>query len=534
MKKYTGNFGGIFKHTFIYSISSVLQKSVGFIMLPIYANYLGAEGYGIVGMIDVVTSALTVFIGFGITGAMYRFYHEKTTETEQKTLVSTALVLMFSLVLVCSLPFFLFSKELALLAFGKDGLEDYLILGLLTFVFEMGSASASGYIFIRQQSIFFTALSLMRLVVGLTMNILLIVIAKMGVLGVLYSNLLTTVLFFAVVQSYAFRHVGFSFSRPQALAILRYSVPMFPGYVAMFLRNNADRILLSRYLGLGHLGIYSMLLKFSSLVSVFLLTPFLNVWNNRRFELCQQDDGAQALARVFTLHLALMFFFGLVLSLQIPLLLRMLTPQEFWVPGAYAYLAVVAVILSASYYHFQFGMSYAKATGKISMVQIYTAVVSVVSNLLLIKLYGLPGALVSSCFVYTFQCVLAYHMSKRYFRIPFEWNKIFKIVASATSLFIVINPLSIGNSGIIVRVFGGAPAVLASTFRWLHLHQFRDGKLLTYVLDNFPLVIDGVFKLILSFLFVLVLILLGVLSKEQVLKSLQAVNVFKAGKRALA
>ena len=35
-----------FKHALIYSSSNIIGKAVGFIMLPVYANFLRGEGYG--------------------------------------------------------------------------------------------------------------------------------------------------------------------------------------------------------------------------------------------------------------------------------------------------------------------------------------------------------------------------------------------------------------------------------------------------------------------------------------------------------
>ncbi len=524
----------IFKHTFIYSISSVLQKAVGFIMLPIYANYLGAEGYGIVGMIDVVTSALTVFVGFGVTGALNRFYHEKHSESERATLVSTSLILMLLLVLGCSLPFFLFYQPLSVLAFGREGLELCLILGLLTFVFDMGSLSANGYLFIQQKSKLFTLLSLGKLLLGLALNIQLVVIAKLGVLGVLYSNLATTLLFFLAVQGWAFRQVGFAFHRGEARAILKYSLPLLPGYLAMFLRNNADRVILAKFLGLGHLGVYTMLLNFSNLVSVFLLTPFLNVWNNQRFKVCQEPDGPVRLARVYTLHLALLCFFGLVLALQVPLLLRVLTPAEFWVPGGYAFLAVLSVVLFASYYHFVFGMAFAKATMQISQGQMLASAVSVVSGLLLIPPFGLLGALIAANLVYGVLCLYAYRASQRHFVIPFEWGKVCRTAGAASLLFFLCNALSPADTALGHQLQGYLRPGIEPLLRALQLHQVRDGKLLAYALGNVPVLIDGAFRLLLSLLFPLVLVALGVLSREQVLKPLQVFHRLKAGRQVLA
>ena len=324
------------------------------------------------------------------------------------------------------------------------------------------------------------------------------------------------------------------FSPEEARAIVKYSFPLLPGYLAMFLRNNTDRVILAKYLGLGQLGVYGMLVKFASLISVFLLTPFWNAWNNKRFEIALQAEGAATMARMFTLHLALMFFFGLVLALQVPLLLQILTPPEFWIPGVYAYLAVLAVILSASFYHFQFGMSYAKATMQISRVQIYSAILSVLLNLLLIGQLGLPGALIAACCVYLSQCVLAYRFSQRHFSIPFEWAKIVWITVSATGLFLVCNVVSMADTQPGVWLGERLPGALTGALTLLHLQGVRDGKLLAYATNHAPLVLDGVLKLLLSLSFVLVLVRLEVLSKAQLLKPLQALKWFRSGKQVPA
>lgn len=111
-----------FKHALIYSGANILAKAIGFIMLPVYAFYLRGEGYGIIGMIDVILSILTYLIGYGVSGAMRRFYFQKPTENEKHAFVSTNIVLMFMLVLIISAPAVLFSEQIARLAFGRAGM----------------------------------------------------------------------------------------------------------------------------------------------------------------------------------------------------------------------------------------------------------------------------------------------------------------------------------------------------------------------------------------------------------------------------
>lgn len=92
----------------------------------------------------------------------------------------------------------------------------------------------------------------------------------------------------------------------------------------MFFRNNADRIMLRGYLGLTQLGTFEMLFKFATLIGVFVSEPFMKSWDVKRFEIAQMPEGPAIMARVFTYQLVLNLFFGLILALEIPLLLRIL------------------------------------------------------------------------------------------------------------------------------------------------------------------------------------------------------------------
>ena len=504
------------KHAFIYSGASILGKAVGFIMLPVYAHFLRGEGYGIIGMIDVVLSVLTLLIGYGITGALQRYYFEKETVQEKNILVSTTIILMFMLVLIVCLPVLLLNKQIAYIAFGKYGIEYYITLAVLTFIADMTSKNAEAYILIRQQSIFFSVLSLSRLILGLSLNIYLIVYLRLGVLGYLYSGLIVAIVFTAIMHLNALIRVGLHFDRRDAKAILKFSLPLLPGYLMMFIRINADRVILRTYLGLTQLGAFEMLFKFATLIGVLITEPFGKIWGVKRFEICDLKEGSQTMARVFTFQLAIMMFLGLVLSLEIPLILKILTPEEFWLGGMIAFLAVMSRIILASYYHMFFGLLYSKLTYKISIIQFISAALNVLANLVLIKYYGILGAVIASCIVNLIQCVIAYFMSKGYYHIPFEWNRVFQMVLIAVVLFFGIDFISvtkIGISGWLDSTFG---PVVVNIIEFFHLHNFKDGKLLLYAVGNIPVIADGCIKLCLSFTFLFGLIFIGVIPKAKV------------------
>ena len=504
-----------FKHALIYSASGMIGKAIGFIMLPVYAHYLRGEGYGIIGMIDVVLAVVTLLIGYGIQGAMSRFYFEKKEELERRQLISTAIILMFLMVLLVSGPVLFFSEPIAMLAFGKEGMGYYIILAILTFMATMTSKSAETYILIRQKPFFYSVLSLVKLLFALSLNIYLIVYLQLGVLGYLYSGLIVAVVFSFVLHWYALSRVGLHFVKNDVVALLRFSLPLLPGYLAMFIRNNTDRVLLRTFLGLTQLGSFEMLFKFATLIGLLVVEPFSKIWGVKRFEIADNDDGPLVMARVYTLMLAVMLAVGLVLSVEIPVLLRILTPAEFWLSGAVVALAVLSRIILASYYHFFFGLLYAKKTHKISLVQIATTFVSVLSCLLLVRPFGILGAVLASCLSAGFQCVAAYKMAQPYYRIPFEWGRIVAVLGFAVIVFVLVESLGlIGARDFYLKIAGLVDGPVRHLMDLLRIDLIRNGKLYAYILNNIPLLVEGVARLVLCSLFLVGLVLSGVLPRR--------------------
>lgn len=499
------------KHASIYSLAGILGKAVGFLMLPVYAHYLRGEGYGIIGMIETVLSVMTLLIGYGITGAMSRFYYEKTDETERKTVVSTVIILMFFMVILVASPVYLLSEPVAWLVFGSSDYSPYIRLAVLAFMAEMTSKNAQAYIVINQQSIFFSVLSLIRLIISLSLNIYFIVYLNMGVYGFLYSSLIVAVLFTIVMHVNALSKVGFRFDREIARHVFGFSLPLLPGYVAMFIRGNADRYILRTTLGLAQVGVFEMVFKFATLIGFLVGEPFMRTWAMKQLEICEKPEGPQTMADIFTLHLSILLFAALVLCLEIPLLLKVLTPPEFWVGGAIALLAVSSRVLGMVYYHFYFGLVYTKSTLTISKIQAASAVVSVSLNLLLIPRFGLLGALIASICAVSCQCLLALRVSRSHYFIPYRWKKVGFLFASFLGLYFLYEPLTLASVGLKPFFQAHVVPVAGDVLSFFHLDAFRGGKYLDKILDNLELIAEIGMKFFLSCSFLLAMLTTGVI-----------------------
>ena len=148
-----------------------------------------------------------------------------------------------------------------------------------------------------------------------------------------------------------------------------------------------------------------------------------------------------------------------------------------------------------------------------SLIQVVATVVNVVGSLVLIRKFGLLGAVLVSCITSLSQCVLGYYWGQKYYHIPYEWKNIFKMIGMACLLFFLINQISVEALSIGPWLNRNLVPVTRLIFNFLHLNSIKDGKLVAYLLGNVPLVVESGIKFILSLFFIPSLVFLDIIPK---------------------
>ena len=250
-----------FKHTAIYSFAAMLGKAIGFLMLPFYAHILGDAGYGVIGMIDVSLSFLLSLLGRSVAGALARFYHEEKGD-DKNAVISTGIWLTFVTSVTLISIAALFSKPICQLLLGDSSYYVLLLLALASFLFDFLGQAAGSILIIQRRSLPFSAVGLLRLVIGLSLNIYLILILKLGLLGYFLSGLLTAVIPAAIFLTISYRQCGARFDRRIARKIIAYQMPLIPGALASFGSRQAERILIRFMINIQSVGVLEMGYKF--------------------------------------------------------------------------------------------------------------------------------------------------------------------------------------------------------------------------------------------------------------------------------
>jgi O-antigen/teichoic acid export membrane protein len=425
-----------FKHAAVYSVANVLGGLASFLLLPFYAHLFGAEGYGVMALVDTSLGMFTVLLSGGLSMAIIRIYHEEEDPSQKSLSIGTGIRLVWCLGFLLAVVPIAASRPLSEFLFGTAQYYSLIVLALITFVIDVAGQSASTAQIIKQQSWLFSSIGLGRLIVGVSLNIWLVVILQVGLIGFFLSSFVTAVLNSAVFHFLAIKEHGFGFDRRIATKLVKFQLPLVPGEVIGFLGRQADRVLVRALVGLEGVGILEMAYKFPPFLNLFINIPFRRAWNTKSMEIADQVGAPEIIASMFTRFLYLNMFAGLLLALTIQ---KVMTPPEFWPAGRIAQLEIATTILTACGTYLSFGILYRKQTQILSAARIVLVPIKLLLGWVLIVQWGLAGAALSALIIELICLGWITLKGHSFYPLPLEYIKIMAIVLYAGFLFILLN-----------------------------------------------------------------------------------------------
>lgn len=427
-----------FKHAAIYSVANMLGKMISFIMLPLYAHSLGTDGYGVIGMVDAAIALLTSVLAYGCQGAITRLYHEQP-EASKRAAISTGYWVTFISSLTLVMTAMATSSWLAEVLFGDRFLSGFLAMALLSFFLDMNTQAASTVLTLERKSVQFSLLSLLRLVCGLTLNIIFIVVFDWGLFGYFLSGAITSFLHFSVMQRICFHLAGTSFDSKISREIINFQIPLIPGALVSFASRQTERIALRFFESIEKVGVLEMAYKFPSLITILIHEPFMRAWNTERVRLAQanRDDPSQKIGDMFTSVFYPLVGVSLLIALCIGDVLVVLTPPEFWEAERIAQIECLTIVFACTTQHVSFGYLHTKDSRHWAILTSGVSLAKIGLSFAFVATLGILGAAYSALIASMATLIFSYWGGQRRYRIKYRHFTNASVLGLALGIFIV-------------------------------------------------------------------------------------------------
>ena len=425
-------------HAGVYSIGVILSSAISFLMLPVYTRYLTPSDYGILEILEVTVDIVSIFTGMGIVQGLFKFYYQYEGDRDKNELVSTLFILIILFYAFSCFIGVVCSAGISSLAFRTSKYRDYVSLSFINLFLSFLIYVPLAYIQAKQKSFFFVAVSSIRLAIQLSLNIFMVVYLGLGVLGVLYSTLSSSLLVGGGLTVYTFLKVRWRFSREKAVRLIKFGYPFVLSGVGAFILTYSDRYFLNYFSHLSTVGIYSLGYKFGFLLMTFPVRPLFNIWMVQRFEIFEKKDNYEEVFNQFlTWFVIVTLSIALFIALGVQDLLRIMASPSFW--DAYK---IVPIILLAYFFQactdvFNFGILYTGKTKHMAYGTTVSAVVIIILSLLLIPKYGIYGAAWVTLIAFAVRLLYVYVSSQKLFRIGYKLGRPSAATIIAIAIFLV-------------------------------------------------------------------------------------------------
>jgi O-antigen/teichoic acid export membrane protein len=406
----------------IYGVAQVLVRGLSILLLPLFTRVLSPQEYGVLDILMVFASFAGIAVALEVTQGMARSLADATQEQEKARYASTALWFAVAAYSVFGAAALVFARPLSKLLLGSSEYEGAVRVASLAICGNGIFSVVQNQLRWQLQAARFGLTSVLYSTLSICFAVLFVVALRWGVSGILAGQIVGAVAGIVLAVRFARRRYRRLVDREKLREMLRFSVPLVPSSVAVFVTLYVDRVAIKQLMTLADVGVFGVAYRVASLVSLLLLgiqsalTPII-------FSSYREPGTPAQLARIFRTFSALALLFCLALGLFAREILIVFVAPAYAGGAAVVPLLAPAILLLAMYI-FAPGLDLARKTGVIAALNVAAAGLNVVLNFTLVPRYGIRGAalatLVSAGTLFTLYMCL----SQRLYFVPHRWGRL--------------------------------------------------------------------------------------------------------------
>jgi len=413
-----GNFAKYKKlllNTLVLGLGVFGSKLLVFLMMPIYTGILSPAEYSMADLISQTANLIMPLACVGIVDGVFRFAMDR--EGDKKAVLSSG----FAILCAAGGAFVLLSPLLCFI----DYFSDYVWLIAAYVICANVHSMFAQYLRAKGYTKIFAVQGVINTMLVIALNILFLVVMKIGVVGyvmsVVAADLLVSV--FLLFKGKLYRELRVSAVSPALMKdMLRYSVPMIPATIFWWITSVSDRYMVTYFSGETINGLYSAAYKIPTLLTL-VSTVFMEAW---QYSAVNETDIAGAedhkkevsgfFSSVFSHYQSLMLVAGsAIIALSQPFITILCADSYF---EAWRYVPFLTV--SAVFSGFTAFVGSVYLVKKKSVMTFLTsmsgAFINIVLNLLLIPAMGAQGAAIATLVSYFTVFVIRAVNARKYVR----------------------------------------------------------------------------------------------------------------------
>ena len=378
---------------FMFAVSSFGTKIIGFLLVPLYTNYLSTVEYGTADMLSTIMSIVVPIFSIDIADGVMRYVLDKRCESSSVLFVAIKTISLGSSIFFILLICVRFTDLI-------DVPDFYYFYLFFSFMSTSLYNIFINYLKGKERITILVVAGLMCALLNAGCNILFLTRLGWGVEGYLLASVLSTAIpmLYLVICSGHYGYLKFKGIRSDKkllMQMLGYSAPLILNSLAWWVNNSLDKFFVTFICGVSANGVLAVAYKIPSILSM-LQTIFNQAWSLSAIQEFDSKDKNGFIGKVYSYYGCAMTISCSAVLLFNVFLARILYANDFFLAWKYTGMLIIANLFGGMSVCISGVFNAVKDTKTLATTTVIGGFVNTILNALMIPKLGVQGAVIAT------------------------------------------------------------------------------------------------------------------------------------------
>ena len=426
------------RHSIVYGLGSVAQSAVGFVLLPILTGALTKEDYGVYSLILMASALASAIFYLGMTSALPRSYFDYQSPDDRRAVFTTAYIILLGGALIQIAAGYFGGQLISKALVGRDDYSIPIAWAFLGSAIGFINQYFFSYLRILRKSTASVIFSLIGLPGGIGLTLWLLARSP-GDLAAPFEALAWSQLAIMLIFIGFFGREAFTFriQKEELSRLIPFGIGSVVASFGGILLDWTDRLIIEHYLTLADVGSYSAAFRIGTLISIILISPFSQIWSPMMMEYRTHENIKELFAKVLYYFMVI----GAVILAGASLFMGDVLPFLVRSEISHQMISVILLVMLGTLIYgvtniVAAGLFYERKVAQFSYVYYAVASIKTGANLLIIPMFGIVGAAVTTLLASALIPTCIYALARKYFSFVIYWKRMALLGANLLPLLI--------------------------------------------------------------------------------------------------
>lgn len=409
----------LIKNTIIIFIGRASTQLISLFLLPLYTSYINTSEYGIVDLINTYITLIVPVLTLELDMATFRFLIDYRNDVNGRKKVLSNVLLCLVIISTIFVPIYLLVNKVLNFKYSILILFNIITSIYSTVMIQVARGLGKN-----------TDYSIACGLGGITtiiLNIILIVIFKMGGAGMLISMIGSNFIIslYLIIRVEIYKLIDFKLKDLEITKkLIKYSVPLIPNLISWWIVSVSDRTIISFFLGTTANGIYSVSNKFPTIFNG-VYNVFHLSWSEQASLHYNESDRNEYFSMVVNNGIKIFGSICLLVITILPIIFNIFISSNY--SDSYYQIPILMCGTLCNIIIGLISVVYIarKKSNELAKTSVIAAIINILTNIIFIKYIGLYAASISTFVAYFSMLIFRWFDIKKYVKIKLEKMNLF-------------------------------------------------------------------------------------------------------------